>query len=405
MAKSTLLIISQAYPPDPTAVGLQLADVAQEMATRGWQVDVLTARRGYDDPTIKYPWRENCGNVRIRRLPFSSFGKSSIFHRLLGQFLFIFQVTLYGVLRVKSFTKILISTSPPIGPLAALLIKLIRSTPIVYWVMDINPDQAIALGKFSPRSLFSRALEKLNRLILHHSETVITLDQYMAKRLQSKKEPPSPIEIIPPWPHQQHLTAIAHHENPFRQHHNLQDKFTFMYSGNMSPASPVTAIIKAALLLTNQPDLIFIFIGGGEGKHELDKAIAERNPTNIISLPYQPIDQIKYSLSAADIHIVTMGKDMVGIIHPSKVYSAMTLGKPVFFLGPKRSHITELMKKSCFGWQQEDDDPTKIAATLLTISKTPHSELQSLGQSGQKLITAKHGKPLLCKKLCDMIEK
>ena len=34
----TLLVICQVYEPDPAAVGQQVADVAREMARRGWRV-------------------------------------------------------------------------------------------------------------------------------------------------------------------------------------------------------------------------------------------------------------------------------------------------------------------------------------------------------------------------------
>jgi len=52
-----LLILSQTYPPDPAAVGQHIADVAARMVERGWKVTVYTSRRGYDDPTRRYPWR------------------------------------------------------------------------------------------------------------------------------------------------------------------------------------------------------------------------------------------------------------------------------------------------------------------------------------------------------------
>jgi hypothetical protein len=67
-ASSTLLVITQVYPPDRAAVGQHLADVAEEMVRRGWRVIVYTADRGYDDPSQRYPRRETRGGVRVRRL-------------------------------------------------------------------------------------------------------------------------------------------------------------------------------------------------------------------------------------------------------------------------------------------------------------------------------------------------
>ena len=85
----TLLVLSQVYPPDPASVGQHVADAASEMVKRGYRVVVLTSARGYDDPTQKYTRKETVNGVEIRRLPLSSFGKKSIFLRLLGQFSFL----------------------------------------------------------------------------------------------------------------------------------------------------------------------------------------------------------------------------------------------------------------------------------------------------------------------------
>jgi hypothetical protein len=37
-----------------------------------------------------------------------------------------------------------------------------------------------------------------------------------------------------------------------------------------------------------------------------------------------------------------MGNDLRGIVHPCKVYNALLMGKPVIYIGPEPSHITEI---------------------------------------------------------------
>jgi len=83
--KDTILIFSQVFIPDPASVGQHIADVAFELVRRGYRVRVYTSRRGYDDPTQKYPKREFINGVDVRRLPFSSFGKKSTFTRILAR--------------------------------------------------------------------------------------------------------------------------------------------------------------------------------------------------------------------------------------------------------------------------------------------------------------------------------
>ncbi|HEV8411607.1 MAG TPA: hypothetical protein VGQ30_13940, partial [Gemmatimonadaceae bacterium] len=68
-SRPTILFVYQIYLPDR---GQYWADVAEELARRGYRVVVLTADRGYDDPSVRYPRREILGGVEVVRLPFSS---------------------------------------------------------------------------------------------------------------------------------------------------------------------------------------------------------------------------------------------------------------------------------------------------------------------------------------------
>src|SRR5437016_6518232 len=85
----TLLILSQVFLPDPASVGQHVADVAIEMARRGYRVRVFAANRGYENPSIRYLGREQISGVEVRRLPLSSFGKKRIATRLVGTVIFM----------------------------------------------------------------------------------------------------------------------------------------------------------------------------------------------------------------------------------------------------------------------------------------------------------------------------
>src|SRR4051794_22993066 len=138
--KPLILVISQVYVPDPASVGQHMADVAEQLASRGHRVVVLTSASGYADPNIKYPRREIRSCVEVVRLPFSSFGKRTFAHRLIGQLLFLAQVIARGV-TCRRLSGVLVSTSPPMAGFAALVIRLVRRVPFTYWLMDFNPDQ------------------------------------------------------------------------------------------------------------------------------------------------------------------------------------------------------------------------------------------------------------------------
>lgn len=401
-SRPTLLVISQVYPPDPASVGQHMHDAAAEMARRGWDVRVLASARGYDDPSKKYPQRENLDAVRVRRLPLSSFGKNSIAVRLLGGFIFTALAALRALF-MRRVDAIVVSTSPPMAPIAAIIVSILRGAPILYWVMDLNPDQMIELGKIAERSLPARLFDILNRAILRRSRRVVVLDRFMADRVNRKHDVSAKLMIAPPWPHEDHLEPVAHEANPFRAEHDLAGRFVVMYSGNHSPANPLDTIIAAAERLSNRDDIRFLFIGGGLEKTKVEAAIA-RGARNIVSLPYQPIASLRYSLSAADAHLVTLGDEVVGVVHPCKVYGAMSVARPVLFMGPMPSHVADLLDEESIGWHAAHGDVGGAVRVIETMASTPPAERDAIGARARALIKGRLSKAALCGEFCDAIE-
>ncbi len=183
-----LLLISQVFVPDPAAVGQQMADAAEEMAARGWDVRVLTADRGYDNPEQKFAKHEERNGVKIRRLPFSSLGKKSIKQRLIGQCLFCLQAFLHGLF-MRNLDVVLVTTSPPMGSAVAVALKWLRRGKVKFWVMDINPDQVIVQNILPKTHPMVRAFDWLNRRALSASSDVVVLDRFMGG-LWRRRTPP-----------------------------------------------------------------------------------------------------------------------------------------------------------------------------------------------------------------------
>lgn len=399
----TFLILSQVYVPDPASVGQHLHDVATEMARRGWRVVVYASARGFEDPGRRYARRELRDGVEIRRLPLSSLGKSSISVRLVGAVIFLAQAVARGVL-VGNVRRILVSTSPPMCSAAGIILGKIKRAPVDYWAMDINPDQAIALGKASARSWPARLFDALNVLILKAADHVIALDRYMAERLDLKHPIRDKVTIIPPWPHiDEAAEPVPHDRNPFRVQQQLAGKFVVMYSGNLSPSHPITTILEAAERLRDRPDIVFMFIGGGEGRREVE-AFAEAHPgASIRLLPYQPLEQIRYSLSAADVHVVAMGEAMVGVVHPCKVYGALAVGRPILLLGPERCHVSDILAEGAVGWRISHGDVAGAAILLRGIADSAPAALRQMSGVALDLATRRYSKKALLGQFCDSL--
>jgi colanic acid biosynthesis glycosyl transferase WcaI len=218
----------------------------------------------------------------------------------------------------------------------------------IHWVMDLNPDEAIAAGWLHPRSSVARILSAALQFSLRGADQVVALDRFMAERLTQKGVPAGKLSVIPPWSHDE---AVAH--NPqgaaeFRKNHGLEGKFVVMYSGNHSPCHPLDTLLDAARRLRNIPRIAFCFVGGGSEFARVVQFTKTHDLENIRCIPYQPLKGIAASLSAADLHEVVMGDAFVGIVHPSKVYNIQRLGIPFLYVGPARGPIADFNPAGSF---------------------------------------------------------
>lgn len=404
MSARSLLLLSQVYPPDPAAVGQHLHDAAREMVRRGWTVRVLTSARGYADPSARYPARERLDGVDVQRLGWGSFGKSSLGARAAGGLFFLARAFVRGLFTPRP-ARVLVSTSPPMAPLAGLWLARLRRAPHAVWLMDLNPDQAIATGAVSPRALSARMLERANRAAARGAQSVVALDPFMAERVRARWRLDGNLAVLPPWAHEEHVAPVPHAENPFRTRHGLQGKRVVMYSGNLSPVHPVDTILQAARELREDPRLVFVFIGEGGQRAAVEEAVRRDRLERVLLLPYQPLHDLRYSLSAADVHLVSMGSDMVGIVHPCKVYGAMAAARPVLYLGPRRSHVGELVERFDLGWQVEHGDVAGAAAALRTFTGASEAELAARGARARAALDAELSQQRLLSSFCDILER
>ena len=269
---------------------------------------------------------------------------------------------------------VLVSTCPPMAPIAGVVMSWFRRIRLTFWEMDLNPDQIVALGIVGERSWTARAFNLLNRLILARADDVVVLDRFMADRVSAKRDVRHKMTILPPWPHEDHLEPVSRNTNPFRAQHKLEGKCVVMYSGNHTLSNPITTILDAAVRLREDSRLVFMFIGGGAGKKEVE---ATRSP-NIISLPYQPLDQLKYSLSAADVHRHDRRRrgghrtPMQGLWGDG----GRTAGAAV---GPEPCHVSDLLSAHDWGWHVKHGDVDRAENILREIVDRSTATLDEKG--------------------------
>jgi colanic acid biosynthesis glycosyl transferase WcaI len=387
----TFLLLNQTFYPDVMATGQYLTEVAVRLVERGHQVTVVTSQRAYDHPETAFAKAETWRGIRIIRIGSTGFGKGAKWRRAADFASYIVSCCARLALLPRHDRVVALTTPPLISFVGAWLARFWRAS-FFYWVMDFNPDEAIAAGWLRSGSLAARLLDSMSRFSLRRAQKVIALDRFMHERILAKGTAAEKIIVIPPWSHDTQVRFDPAGRERFRRAHGLDGKFVVMYSGNHSPVHPLETLLQAAERMRGDKGVVFCFVGGGsewrkigekaegrmrkaEGRGRRSEGVGQESETrsqnsesenqgaeagalcsyvsvsafqrssfsNVTCLPYQPLDQLAGSLSAADLQVVVMGNEFVGLVHPCKIYNILSVAAPVLYIGPRPSHLSELL--------------------------------------------------------------
>ncbi len=371
-----ILILNQSFYPDVVATAQQAGDFASALASRGHEVLVIASRRAYDDARTRFSRRQRWRGVRIERIRCTGFGKGAKWRRAADFATFLLSCALRLIFTPRQDVVVAMTSPPLVSFLASLFVKL-KGGSLVLWMMDLNPDEAVAAGWLREGSRTHRVLNRLLLYALRTAERIVVLDRFMKARIEGKQVPAEKIEIVPPWPHE-HVRYHESGRSEFRRTHGLNGEFVVMYSGNHSPCHPLDPLLEAARELSGEPEYAFCFIGGGSEFAKVRRFAVENGLRNILCLPYQPFERLAESLSAADLHVVVLGEPFVGIVHPSKIYNILTLGIPFLYIGPGSSHVTDMLPEGAVGrWSFLARDAAGVAGQIRLARRSAEPQTAS----------------------------
>jgi colanic acid biosynthesis glycosyl transferase WcaI len=380
-----VLLLNQTFYPDEAATSQQLLDLAKLLKSRGCSVTVLASRRAYYDSKKLHPASDMVDGIKVVRVGCTGFGRSRFRYRLIDGLSFEFS----AFLKLLFFPRqdvVLAFTSPPlIGVLAVLFCRL-RGGKAVQWVMDLNPDIAFAVGYLKPESLFGRLLTQVLRWSLRSSRHVVVLDRWMRQRVLSHGVKPENVVIVPPWPLQETALASPELGERFKAKHGIGERFVVLFSGNHSIAHPLETVLEAAKRFREEKDTLFLFVGGGLRAKEVTLYKEQNGLQNIQQLSHQPRALLSELFSAANLHLVVMGNPLSGLLHVSKIYGVLSTGSPFAFIGPKQSHVADLISKNVMGFHVEQGDTDGLCAVIRTARSLGPKELLSISQENPRYV-------------------
>jgi glycosyltransferase involved in cell wall biosynthesis len=120
-------------------------------------------------------------------------------------------------------------------------------------------------------------------------------------------------------------------------------------------------------------------------------------------LPYQPRERLRETLSAGDIHLISLDKKVQGFIVPSKLAGILAVGRPVVFLGDDQNSVAAAILQGSCGYVIPEGDVARLKQSLRRLKENPEHRKQ-LGESSLKLFTRKYDRAIVVPQIISKIE-
>ncbi|MEW5796206.1 MAG: glycosyltransferase family 4 protein [Candidatus Zixiibacteriota bacterium] len=339
-----ILIVTQHFPPERGAVR-RLYEFSRYFVRQGNEVSVLTAIPNYPDGVVppkyrgKFFYREELDGVRVYRswvLPASNQYPG---RRMIGFVIFLF-TSLLNSFRIGSGFDVVLASTPPVNtPVIGWLISKLRRAKFVIEIRDLQPESSEDFGNLN-RTFFTRMLKRLMHWHYRRADKIVAATDGIAEYIKYLGIPAEKVATIKSGFGQEFATA-GH--NGIRKKFGWEEKFLVLYSGTLGWAHSLETVIEAARQLTDQPDVLFVFVGDGEKRSTLEGMVRDYGLRNVVFIGAQPLETIPYFLKTSDVLVESLREvPITQGTFPAKLFEYMASGRPILFGARDGEAVREL---------------------------------------------------------------
>jgi colanic acid biosynthesis glycosyl transferase WcaI len=384
--KKRIIFLNRFFFPDHSATSQILSDLAFHLSSVGNDVIVITSQQRYEDSRAGLPELESVRGVTIHRVPTTQFGRRDLLGRGVDYASFYCSVW-RAVNRIVRAGDILVAkTDPPmLGTLVDRAAKR-RNAHLVNWLQDLYPEVATKLGLPLMKAGVGGMLGRVRDASLASARVNVVIGERMASELRALAIPDERIRVIANWCADPAITPYSDgKENALRRAWGLEGKFVFGYSGNLGRAHEFETVLEAARQLQNEPDVVFLIIGGGHNVETLSSRVRElRLSHKFLFQPYQQQAKLNEALNIADLHWISLKPEIEGLIVPSKFYSIAAAGKPMVIIAAPDGELATLVQRHRCGYVIKPGDSAGLVDLLRRLSKDP-GDLTTKGHAARTM--------------------
>lgn len=154
------------------------------------------------------------------------------------------------------------------------------------------------------------------------------------------------------------------------------DKFNFVFAGNIGDMQSVETIIRAANVLHDDPDIVFHIVGDGSKLNDCKQLADNMGLDNVVFYGRRPIEKMPYFYAMADAMLITLKNNKIlSYTLPGKLQSYLAARKPV--IGSINGEARRVIEQSGCGLCSAAEDYKGLASLILQFCKSDKKELMA----------------------------
>jgi glycosyltransferase involved in cell wall biosynthesis len=382
-----ILFLTDNFPPEVNAPASRTYEHAVRWVSKGCKVTVITCFPNFPDGKIfsgyKNKWYqvELIDGIKVVRVKTFIYSNEGFLLRVLDYLSFMFTAFFVGLFQKKP--DVIVATSPQFfTAVSGWMLSALRRRPFIFELRDIWPASIIAVGAMnkSPLIIF---LEKIELFLYKRAQAIISLTNSFKEELIQRGIEPNKIFVVLNGVDLNFYQPILLKDSSLINKYSFENKFIVGYIGTHGMAHGLEVIIEAAKQLINQPEILFMMVGSGASKKNLQEIVKRENLSNILFIDTQPKKLIKSYFSLCDLSLIHLKNSSVfSKVIPSKLFESMAMGVPILMAIPE-GEATNLVRKYKCGVIMPPEDGNLLAEKILEL-KSNKKKLKALRQSSLK---------------------
>ena len=386
----SVAVVNAVYPPEPVVSAQMGRDLAGHLAQGGTRVTVLCPfpsrpiGADYADFRHNDALRVDCKEgVEVVRLPSFRAPQSRLLARMRESWSFGRHVCRYLEGPIGDVDVVYANTWPLLSEALVAWHCARRGIPLVFHVQDIYPESMLGKLPRWSRGLVGVVLTALDRWIARQAACVVVISENMRRTyVENRGLASEKVITILDWVDERRFETLPGRPEACARYGIPEDRFTFLYLGNIGPVAGVESLIEA-FHAAGLKQAQLVIAGGGSSKAacvELTKRL-DVSGVRFVSDPNADNVCLLQSLGHVCVLPLRKGTGMSSI--PSKLMAYFLSAKPVLATLDAGSDTARCIQEAQCGWVGEPEHVEWLAAKMAEVAALPSVVLDTMGQRGR----------------------